>query len=109
MFADFVWSFSLPTKGPLPYHRFKRGDTVLLAPALGPGQLRRSSRSVREAGGSAISAHGESEGLEGTVLEVGRHELLLAVGKTVAEALGAAPPGAEGRACGKVLLGPNVD
>ena len=90
MFADFVWSFSLPTKGPLPYHRFKRGDTVLLAPALGPGQLRRSSRS----GGA--SAPGEGEGLEGTVLEVGRQELLVAVGKAVSEALGAAPPGAKG-------------
>lgn len=101
LYADFVWEFSLPAKAALSYHRFKRGDTVLLAPLRGGSWLRRSrdSGSSRDSGndsdggdGPAMAA-GELDQLEGTVLEIGRQQLQITVSKPVAEVLGAAPPG----------------
>lgn len=109
MFADFVWQFAPPGGTQLPYHRFKRGDTVVLArqdgrqrqraAASGNGSRRYSSSSSSgsdsgDEGDNGSAALSSSDLLEGTVLEVKRGHLQVAASKQVAEQLGAAGPGA---------------
>ena len=55
LYTDFVWRFSLPARAPLPYHRFKRGDTVILAPA---GLQRLAGRQPSGGDGKAVDAGG---------------------------------------------------
>lgn len=121
LYTDFVWRFSPPGGAQLPYHRFKRGDTLLLTPwadAGGSGQQRR--RGSGSGSGSGAASGGDEDGgeggqLEGTVLDVSRGELSVSVAKEVAEALGAAPPGARwrldqvrGRASGWAAVSPLI-
>ena len=109
LFTDFVWEFSLPAGEQLPYHRLKRGDTLIITPA---SQHRRSdvsgpsssSGGSSDGGGCAAGtgSGGEGEVLEATVLEVHRQEVLVTLSKAVAEELGAAPAG--GRSGGWAIV-----
>jgi hypothetical protein len=101
--SDFIWSLSVPGRTKLPYHRFRRGDTVLLAPWK-PGS--KWARKASSSGGTP-SGDSESEGeeastgaaqsaLEATVQAVEAAEVRLAVSKAVAETLGAAAAGGPG-------------
>ncbi|KAI3430973.1 hypothetical protein D9Q98_009377 [Chlorella vulgaris] len=107
LYSDFVWRFTLPSQGKLPYHRFKRGDSVMLAPlsqddedngdeGSGSGSWQDSSGSEADAGDATMADGSDSEqqqrGLEGTVLEVGRNEVQIAVAMQGGHALEEAGP-----------------
>jgi hypothetical protein len=108
LYSDFVWRLSLPDGARLPYHRFRQGDSVVLA---GGGQRAGRGRSTGgssdsegegggpggdgggDSGGGGAARGGSGSGLEGTVLGVEREGLLVAVSKEASEELGALPPG----------------
>lgn len=104
--SDFIWCLTLRNRQRLPYHRFKRGDTVLLAPSR-PKRANAASSQRASSGSSTIDVNSYSDGsdvtsgpqvldatLEGTVQAVGQDEVRVAVAKPVAETMGAAPAGA---------------
>ena len=93
--SEFIWSLTPSHGGTLPYHRFRRGDTIVLAPSA------RGAASNGRPCGDGSSSDGDCGGLtaalEGTVQAVGQEEVRVAVSKDVAQVLGAAPAGARWR------------
>lgn len=97
LYGEFVWRFQPITDTALPYHRFKRGDTVVVAQqSIGGGSSGSgtASSSGDESDYSSSQAPQPAEQLEGTVLEVQRDGLLVTVPKTAADALSEAGRGA---------------
>lgn len=97
LYGEFVWRFQPITGTALPYHRFKRGDTVVVAQQLSVGGSSGSgtgSSSGDESDYSSSQAPQPAEQLEGTVLEVQRDGLLVTLPKAAADALSAAGRGA---------------
>lgn len=93
LFGEFVWRFALPDGTALPYHRFKRGDTVILAQQQqqqGRGRAAGSSSGEESDGGTSNELPAP---LEGTVLEVQRQVLLVTLSKAAADELGVAQSG----------------
>ena len=93
LYGEFVWRFEQLAGAALPYHRFKRGDTVIMA-VFQQQQGGNSSGDESDGGGSSSQGQQLVERLEGTVLELQREALLVTVSKATADALSAAGTGA---------------
>ncbi len=95
LYGEFVWRFEPASVAALPYHRFKRGDTVVVAQQEGDSSNGNGAASSSGDGSSFSGARAQppAERLEGTVLEVQREGLLVTVPKAAADALSVAGAG----------------
>ncbi|PRW21033.1 regulator of nonsense transcripts 1 (RENT1) [Chlorella sorokiniana] len=99
LYGEFVWRFQQSANTALPYHRFKRGDTVVVAqqPGVSSDGSPMASSSGDESDYGSGQAQRPDEPLEGTVLEVQREALLITLPREAADALSTAGAGAAWR------------